>query len=264
MHFEFYSSITTSCPQYVRHMDYLSEILAMRGRYRRNRTAWTPHLHNTRRFLLSAAERCQNRNKAVVLGAGLLLDVPLYELALMFREVVLVDIYFLPEVRRAVKRYANVRLMLIDITNMAQKLHENIHRGICELPEALPALAEADHNTGLVASVNLLSQLWVIPRAYAMVKLRGLLDEEQVDNWCRQIVESHYAFLLSLPCSVCLVADFEFVKRDHAGKIASHESTIFNFRLPAPEKFWTWHIMPINEGQRYLSKELNVGAWLVR
>jgi hypothetical protein len=35
----------------------------------------------------------------VVLGAGLLLDVPLNALSSLFREVVLVDIVFLPEVQ---------------------------------------------------------------------------------------------------------------------------------------------------------------------
>src|SRR5208283_740078 len=197
-------------------MDYVYEIIAMRSRYRRYRASWMPHLQNTRRFILSAVERCPNRSKALVLGAGLLLDVPLDELAATFREVVLVDIVFLSEVRRTVKRYANVRLLPLDVTNMAQKLHAYIQRGLSELPEASPLLPEVDNDTGLVVSLNLLSQLWVMPRAYALKKLRGL-DQEQVDGWCRQIVESHYNFLRSLPCPVCLIADFEFIKRDHLG-----------------------------------------------
>jgi len=138
MIFEFYNNVTTSCPQYVRHMDYLHEIIAMRNRHMRNQASWMPHLQNTRRFILSAAKRCQNRNKVVILGSGLLLDVPLLELTSMFREVVLADIVFLPEVRRAVKKNVNVTLLTLDMTSMVQKLYENVQRGIRELPEAAP------------------------------------------------------------------------------------------------------------------------------
>ena len=117
---ELLTYITTPCPQYVRHMDYLDEVIAMKQRYERTRTAWQPHLEHTRRFVLSAAEKCRNRSKAVILGSGLLLDVPLDELSTMFQAVVLLDIVFLPEVRRSIKRYGNVRLVQHDVTNMAK------------------------------------------------------------------------------------------------------------------------------------------------
>jgi len=259
---ELYTYLTTPCPQYVRHMDYLSEAIDMRKRYQRNRAAWQPHLDRTRRFVLSAAERCRNRSRAVILGAGLMLDVPIEELVSMFREVVLVDIVFLPEVRRAVKRYGNAALVRHDVTNTAQRLHENILRGSRELPEAAPGIP-VDRDTGLVISLNILSQLWVVPRAYALRKLPHI-DEEQLDGWCRQIVESHYAFLTSLPCSVCLVADHEFVKRDREGTVVSRASTVFGLTLPRPHASWAWDIAPRGEDRTYLSKELNVGAWHVR
>jgi hypothetical protein len=263
MIYKFYNYVTTSCPQYVRHMDYLYEIIAMRSRHMRNQTSWMPHLQNTRRFILSAAKRCQNRNKVIILGSGLLLDVPLLELTSMFREVVLADIVFLPEVQRAVKKNVNVTLLPLDMTSMAQKLYENVQRGIRELPEAAPSLNALDEDAGLVVSLNLLSQLWVVPRTYVLKKLRGL-EEEELDDWCGRIVSSHYAFLQSLSCDVCLITDFEFIKLDKNGVIVSQGSTIFNLRLPAPKESWTWSIAPMSGYRGYLSKELNVGAWQVR
>jgi len=260
---ELFTYVTTPCPQYVRHMDYLSEAIAMRGRYKRNRAAWQPHLEHTRRFVLSAAEKCQTRSKAVILGAGLLLDVPIEELSSMFQEVVLLDIVFLPEVRKSIKRYRNAKLVQHDVTNMAEKLHNNILRGLRELPKADPLISEIDENTSLVVSLNILSQLWVMPRSYALKKLPGL-SEEHVDDWCREIVKSHYAFLLSMPCAVCLVADHEFVKRDRKGSIVSRGSTIAGLALPEPDASWTWNILPMGEDRQYLSKELIVGAWHVR
>jgi len=263
MFYELLAHLTTPCPQYVRHMDYLSEAIAMRGRYRRNRTAWQPHLDRTRQVVLSAAERTRNRGKVVVLGAGLLLDVPIGELSTMFREVVLLDIVFLPEARRSVKRYGNVTLVRQDVTNAAQKLYENVQQGSHELPGAAPLVPEIDGNTGLVVSLNILSQLWVVPRAYALRNMGGF-DEDCVDEWCSRIVASHYAFLRSMSCDTCLVADHEFVKRDREGRLVSKSSTLFGLALPAPDVSWTWNIMPLGKGRRYLSKELNVGAWQVQ
>ncbi len=244
-------------------MDYLSEAIAMRGRYKRNRAAWQPHLEHTRRFVLSAAEKCQNRNKAVILGAGLLLDVPIEELSSMFQEVILLDIVFLPEVRKSIQRYGNVKLVQHDVTNIAGKIHINIQRGLRELPKADSLISEVAENASLVVSLNILSQLWVVPRAYVLKKLPGL-SEEHVDDWCRQIVKSHYSFLLSMPCAVCLVADHEFVKRDRKGSIVSQGSTITGLALPQPDDSWTWNIVPMGEDRQYLSKELIVGAWHVR
>ncbi len=260
---ELLTSLATSCPQYVRHMDYLDEIIAMRRRFRRNRTSWQSHIENTRRFVLSVAQKCKNRNKVVILGAGLLLDVPIKELSSLFRKVALLDIVFLPEVRRKVKDYGNVTLIQHDAANIARKLHANIHSSLPELPVSMPLITEVYEDAGLVVSVNLLSQLWVIPRQYALKKL-PCLDEEQVDDWCRQIVESHLAFLGSMPSPVCIVADYEFVKRDRGGVIASRGSTVYGVKLQTPDTSWTWNIMPLGEDSRCLSKELSVGAWYLR
>jgi hypothetical protein len=186
--------------------------------------------------------------------------VPLAELSSLFGEVVLVDIVFLPEARNSIKQYRNVKLRQHDITNMAKQLHENIQGGLCELPEPVLPASETVDEAGLVVSLNILSQLWVVPRSYALKKLPGL-DEEYVDDWCRRTVESHYAFLRSIPCDVCLVADHEFIKRDHKGGIVSQGSTVSGLALPEPSASWTWKIIPMDGNHRHLSKELNVGAW---
>ncbi len=243
-------------------MDYLSEAIAMRGRYRRNRAAWQFHLDNSHHAVLSAAEQCRNRGTVVILGAGLLLDVPLAELSSLFRQVVLVDIVFLPEARRRVASCGNARLVQHDVTGMAKALYDAIRLGSRHLPEAAPLVPELNESAGLVVSLNILSQLWVIPRAYALKKLPGL-DPEFVDDWCGQIVKSHYDYLVSLPGEVCLVADHEFVMRDREGGIVSRDSTIAGLSLPTPDVSWTWDIMPKGE-ERHCSKELIVGAWYVR
>ncbi len=260
---ELLTHLTTTCPQYVRHMDYLSEAIAMRQRHRRNRAAWSPHLERSRRFVLDAAERCRDRTKVVILGAGLLLDVPLAELSTMFREVVLLDIVLLPEIRRVIKEYGNATFIQNDLTNLAEKLYNNIHQGVRVLPEAAPGILPVVEGAALVVSLNILSQLWVMPRVYALRKLPRI-DEEKLDDWCRRIVESHYVFLQSLDCQVCLVADHAFVKRDRGGGIVSSGTTIAGLSLPEPQASWMWNIVPLGEDGQFASKELKVGAWHLR
>ncbi|HEY6010607.1 MAG TPA: hypothetical protein VIX18_03970 [Nitrospirota bacterium] len=259
---ELFSSLTTSCPAYVRNMDYLAEEISMRGRAQRNQLAWQPHLDRSRAFVLSAAERCSNRGLVVVLGAGLLLDVPLAELSSLFREVVLVDIVFLPEIWRWIRSFSNVKLLQYDVTGLAAKLYDNVQHGIPELPHTLPKMPETAKNAGLVVSLNILSQLWVIPRAYALKKIPNV-DAERMDDWCGQMARSHYDLLSALACDVCLVADHEFVKRDRDGDVISRGSTIGEFDLPEPTASWTWKIAPAEERQPF-SKELLVGAWHLR
>ena len=260
---DLFTHLTTSCSPYVRRLGYLDETIAMRRRSRRNMTAWQPHLDNTRRFVLAVAEKIPNRNKVIILGSGLLLDVPLAELSAMFREVVLMDIVCLPEVRRQIKGYNNVSFVEQDVTNVAERLYTNKERGIPRLPKSSPVPSEFFKNADLVISLNILSQLWVIPRTYASTQRPPILHD-QVEDWCRQIVEAHYAFLRSLSCDVCLVADHAFVKRDHSGSIISRASTVYGLVLPEPDASWTWNIVPAGMDGRSSSKELIVGAWHMR
>lgn len=260
---EFFTSLTTPCPAHLRALGYLYEAIALRSRYQRNRAAWQPHLEKSRGFVLTAAERCSNKSKIVILGSGLLLDVPLKELSALFREVVLMDVICLPEVRGQIKKYGNVRFVEHDVTNVAERLYQHGQERISELPEPAPGASEINENTGLVVSLNILSQLWVIPRAYAANHIPGLA-EDQIEEWCSRLVASHYEYLRSLPCGVCLVADHAFVKRDPAGQVISRDSTVYGLELPAPEDSWTWNIMPIGKDSRFVAKALSVGVWNLR
>jgi hypothetical protein len=252
--------LTTPCSPHLRRLGYLDEMIAMKRRYRRNRSAWESHLDSTRRFVLSVVEKCRNRSKAVVAGSGLLLDVPLAELSTLFNDVVLMDVICLPEVRRHIRGYRNVTFLERDVTNIAKRLFDARMQGLPILPEAAPALPGIGDDTGLLVSLNILSQLWVIPRAYA-ARQGPVPSEDQMDDWCRRIVESHYASLRSMTWDVCLIADYEFVKRDKEGSIFSKASTIYDLPLPEPDASWTWNIVPLGKDSRYLSKDLSVGAW---
>jgi len=252
------TSLTTPLSPHLRGLGYLDEALDMRRRARTNRSAWQPHLDNARRFVLSSAEQCSDRGKAVILGSGLLLDVPLAELSALFREVVLKDVVCFPEIRKQIRTFANVTFVEQDVTGVAERLCRNKQLGTGQLPTVV--LPTGDDDAGLTVSLNILSQLWVVPRAFAAWNLRGLTDD-RIDDWCRQIVASHYEWLRSRAGDVCLVADYAFVKRDRQGAVISRDSTVYGLELPPPDVSWTWNIIPPGGNRRSASKELLVGAW---
>jgi hypothetical protein len=258
---ELFTYLITSCPPHIRRMGYLHEVIAIRGRYGRNQAAWQEHLERSRAFILSSAKQCTNRRKVVILGAGLLLDVPLEALVSMFQQVVLVDIVFLPETRRQSKKYSNVVLIQHDVTNMADTLHHTVRQEIHELPQSVPRILDLAEDAGLVVSLNILSQLFAVPRAYVFKKMPSL-DVNHIQPWCRQIVDAHFKALLSLRCNVCLITDHEFEERDRADRLVSRNSTLYDIPMPAPEASWRWDIAPRGEQDRHLSRSLSVGAWL--
>ena len=255
-------SLMTQISPAHRALGYLDEMLDMRRRARINRTAWQTHLDHSRQFVLSSARRCTRKDKIVVLGSGLLLDVPLAELSETFGEVILQDVVCLPEARKQIGRFRNVLFIEHDVTGLAEPLHRNCQQGFPRLPETVPPAA-ACGSASLVVSLNILSQLWVVPRAYIGRQLRQF-DPGEVDDWCVKVVEAHYAWLCSLPCAVCLVADHEAVKRDSAGNVISRTSTVFGLPLPNADVTWTWDIAPITQQNPHASKELLVGAWNFR
>ncbi len=193
------------------------------------------------------------------LGSGLLLDVPLAELAGMFQEVVLMDVVCLPEIRKQIRLYRNVAFLEHDATGVAERLAENRRRGSMALPDPETSTTAYD-GAGLLVSLNILSQLWVVPRAFIGKHLPGI-PPEPVDDLCSRIVEAHYSVLRRLSCDVCLVGDYGFVKRDRSGAVISRGSTVYDLALPAPLDSWTWNIVPIGKDSPHASKELLVGGW---
>jgi hypothetical protein len=248
------AKFTTHLSPSLRALGYLEETLDMRRRARLNHLDWQMHLDNSRHFMLTCADRCTARQKVVILGSGLLLDVPLDELTSMFSRVELKDVVCLPEVRRQIRGYRNVTFIEHDVTGLAVQLNH----GITSLPDIPPPAGhdEAD----LIVSLNILSQLWVVPRAFVGQHVRQL-DPADVDDWCARIVAAHYDHLRSHPGNVCLVADFEALKRDRSGGIVSRMTTVYGLALPPAEEIWTWNIAPITSENPHTWKELVVGAW---
>lgn len=241
----------------------------MQARHARQRAAWQPHLEQCRATCLDAAQACppERRRTALVVGAGLLLDVPLEELAQRFQQVVLLDLAFLPGVAARAKAQDNVRLLRRDITCCLDGLGDlgyldgwTDESPLLAPPVTLGKGSPSADGTGLdfVYSANLLSQLPL----HALAALRRHaphLDETVREAFAASLIRAHLDWLGDLPCPACLVADVEEQAVDeHVVALKAGEETVtpllYGVEIRSNElrgaetaRTWTWDMAPGGE-----------------
>lgn len=223
---------------------HLTELVAIWARHRRQRAAWAGHLTHARVLCLKAAEACETRRTALVLGAGLLLDVPLEKLSALFERIVLADMAFLPATVRLARALGNVELLTADLSGCLDSLPDNetlAARAPAPRPELSLGLAGLD----FVYSANLLSQLPLHALA-ALRKRDPAPDAEALHAFAASLVRAHLDALGALSCPVCLIADT--LERSYAGQCLNDETDLlYGVPLSLPGESWTWHLAPRGE-----------------
>ena len=242
---EFLRYLTTLAPERTRKFGYLKRLIALEFRAKRCATAWASHQRATRNFIMKAAELCEHQRIVVVLGSGLLLEVPLKALAEKFERVYLVDIFHMPQVRREARKHFNVKLLTGDITGVFQAMKENHPPGlhVPAPPPRIPHLKEAD----LIVSCNCLTQL-AGPFTAHFEKTRGFSDLDS-DKLAYQIMEHHAKAIATEAAGVgVIVTDTErFAMQDD--KVVSRTDLLKAYRLPPSPSIihneeWDWLIAP--------------------
>ncbi|TQV79035.1 hypothetical protein [Denitrobaculum tricleocarpae] len=252
---EWLQYLATPCPKYLRAMGYPQEIIATQARYRRCREAWRPHLENTKAFILESAAAAKGDRTAVVLGSGMLLDVPLAELSQRFEQVILVDILHLPWVKFRARRYPNVRFEELDVTGVCELIFEQVKRmrsgrgTVPKLPELLPkplAQSLGVSSIDFLASVNLLSQLPILPLAY-LEKHSPAYSEEEFGVFASLLFRNHLLHLKASSEQVCLITDLERITLDNLGNLIERENALYDSMSLIPKVVWNWRIAPQTE-----------------
>lgn len=230
-------------PWYLAPMGYQREMAGIARRADQCAAAWHTHLAATKRLIEGAAERCDNRDTALIIGSGLLLDVPLEFLSGVFRRVILADILHPRHVRHRLRRFDNVEPVQTDVTGVAKPVFDYVHKRrtgplpTCRVEHFL------DRRIDLVVSANLLSQLAVIPCRYLKAGLPGL-PPHRIAGFGRSIVEAHLAWLRRFPGRVVLVTDFEREERASDGRV-ERKNILEGVELPPCRTTWTWRIAPL-------------------
>ena len=210
-------------------------------------------------MILDAAAQCEQRRTALVVGSGLLFDIPLEALSRQFESVVLVDIVHAWSVRREAARFSNVRLLPLDVTGVVERCHALARRRApARLPQR-PVDCLAGERFDLVASVNVLSQLPVVPNGYMSRRIRSL-TEAQTREFSRALVTNHLDWLCSFPGIACLVTDLERLCYGDSG-LLSREESLWGVALPQGGRDWLWDLAPRPEMYFHLDVRHRVGGY---
>lgn len=239
--------ITTPASATARRLGYLKEAIAIEARHQRVVTHWKEHLERSQEYVWQSAKLCKKTRHAVILGSGLLLDVPLARLSAHFDRVTCVDIVHLKKVRHNLSHYDNVELYEHDITGVADTLVAYISEDSApeHLPVSRPSCPCIDESTDFVVSLNLLSQLSVVPACYVRDKFSKF--DNQIRSWKKQITQNHIEWLTSLPCRTCLISDVQRLISDKEGEIKRTEDSLHGATLPPTSDTWWWDIIPLEE-----------------
>jgi hypothetical protein len=253
--FDWLDALLTPCPLHLREMAYKKELFGIRRRWRQWGQAWRPHCENTCRVLLSATKRCPRRRNAIVFGSGFLHDVPLGELCAAFERVILVDLIHPFSTRRKAKRLG-AALLTADVSETAEGVWLAVEKPGTPLPQSRPRLFLGDDDVDFVASVNLLSQLPVMPENY--LRRWQTHPAEQIDAYCRNVIEAHLSYLRALPGVVALIADVEARTVGQAGHEVARSSTLYGAAMPFSGEQWLWPLVPHGVRPPYHSEQLVV------
>ncbi|UVD57522.1 hypothetical protein NE852_04785 [Rhizobium sp. Pop5] len=212
---------------------------------------WAEHEERSRNAIRAASADLRQKRTAVVLGSGLLRDVPIEELARDFDTVVLVDLVHLASVRLwlAAKGYRNVRLIERDLSG-----YDDLAAGAG--PEPLGFLRSVPY-LDFVVSANLLSQIGRgVKRRYEADA--GRMPPDTVER----LIAAHLAGLSGLACRSCLVTDIAYAVIDRNGRTHEEADLLHGISPPPAKAAWTWPVAPLGEeSKEYRIEHKVVAVW---
>ncbi|MDY6800077.1 MAG: hypothetical protein SVU94_02505 [Bacteroidota bacterium] len=224
-------------------MKYFSDQKGIINRYIREKDGWDEHNTHCKKFILKSAES-KVKGKAVILGSGWLLDVPVEELSRQFKEVVLIDINHPPQVLKKIEQYENVQVKKADITGgLIDYVFNTIKTDKKEKTKTLLTAGELfsyslPPSADFVVSLNVMTQLNILLTDY--MKSSKLYTEGELHQFAIQLQESH-ANILPKEKS-CLITEYEEELYDNDGQLIGVNPLIF-VDLPKSklaETKWKW------------------------
>ncbi|MBB4008834.1 hypothetical protein [Allorhizobium taibaishanense] len=218
------------------HRPFIRYSINLWSRGRRCASAWAEHERNCNQVILKAASAITPRRTVVVLGSGLLRDVPVVALSRAFDTVVLVDLVHIASVRAwvAYKGLKNVRFIERDLSG-----YDALRT--CEVPEPLDFLRRVPW-LDLVVSANLLSQIGM-----GVKKRLAAETAPMPDDAVAQLIQAHIDGLKQVAASTCLITDISFEVIDRTGSVHEKTDLLAGVEPPPAVAGWDWPVAPLGE-----------------
>jgi len=262
---ELWKRFRTESSRAARRLGLAREHFAIADRHARVRADWAPHLRASREAILVAAARCSRRERALVIGAGDCLDVPVAELAERFAQVTLADVIVSATAKDWAKRLpGRVRTAQWDATGALARLAEV--RDVISAHDAPKLFAEADPGPppggepDFLVSANCLSQLGLVP-AHSLPATEK--DQALPDRCAKVAARRHLDWLAERRGAVrVLLVDAARLDLAPEGKLLKTETLYTRYGLRAPDRTWRWNLAPIPEWSPDFHRVHEVGAWI--
>jgi len=267
------------CPKYLREMGILQELIGVEARSGRLKHAWQEHLDFTKSVILDQASNSP-RNKVMIIGAGLINDIPLKELSERFKQVVLVDLIFMQSTINQIKYFDNVSFLEIDISGNLKALYQTIQEykisgslqelnaRINSLINFVPDFFMTDNELDLVISLNLLSQL---PLCAEQWLIKQKIDFD-FSCFYKSLIKNHLEYLKRLEANnkkIILISDTQKQILNSDNQFLAVESSIKDLNIPdylsnaKSVKSWNWLLAPLGELDPKYQMQLNVEAFAI-
>jgi hypothetical protein len=256
--------LRTDSSRAARRLGLTREHFAIAERHGRVPAAWAPHLAASRAAILDGADRCGRRERALVIGAGDCLDVPVAELAERFARVTLADVVVGAAAKDWAKRLpGRVAAVAWDATGALARLVEV--RDVVSAHDAPKLFADADPGPppggepDLVVSANCLTQLGLVP-GHSLVAAER--DQALPDRCARAAARRHLDWLAARRGAFRVVlSDAARLDLSPDGKVLKTETLHTRFGLRAPDRTWRWNLAPIPEWAPDYHRVHDVGVW---
>jgi hypothetical protein len=202
---------------------------------------WNSHLEKCRNFIIKALE-IHKPEKVTVLGSGWILELPLGEMLEKVKNVCLIDIIHPPEVRNQIGNLKGVELRTEDISGgLIEEVWQktsgfSFHRKRRSVDDIIIPEYKFDTDPGMVISLNILTQLEILPVKYLLKKTK--VEEIDLIRFRKEIQNNHLN-MLKKHKSV-LITDINEIFTDSSGKKSENPSVIINLPDGQFKEKWIW------------------------
>ncbi len=254
MIFEWFEYVKTHGSKVAKDWGYVYQNVSLKFRSRRCSKAWQGHVDQCHQLICEHLEKTQP-NTVMIIGSGLLLEIPIQDLLEKTEKIYLVDLVHAGEIRKFAAKNPKIELIERDISSLLGILKKGAGSfQINSIPwKQLPnwQLPKVDW----VISANLMSQIPL------MISERLPMSSEVYVRFAKSVRDQHIQRLFEQAPKILLFADFETRYIDHEDQRIKTETYQVDLGSLSFDREWLWEISPFGETSSDYKIEMLVKAY---